>query len=88
MARAALREPAPRVTLVLSLTVEKVDSNWVCSSQVHPVLDGEVVKGEQHVELVSDLGRRLGELCGGVCVVLGCLNGGGPGLGVVDGLYG
>lgn len=26
MARAAVREPAPRVTLVRSLTVEKVDS--------------------------------------------------------------
>jgi hypothetical protein len=33
MAKAALREPAPRVTLVLSLTVENVDS-WVILSPV------------------------------------------------------
>ena len=47
---------------------------------------GEVVKGEQGVELVGDLGRRLGEAREGVGEGLG----GGEGLrattGVVDGL--
>jgi hypothetical protein len=62
MARAAAALPAPRVTLVRSLTVEKVDSmgfvvrRWTqCSAR-------EVVEREQLAPVVGDLRDGLGPL--------------------------
>ena len=61
LSSAALREPGPLVTLVLSRTVEKGRLDRVGGPQVGPVLGGEVVEREQHVELVDDLLGGLGE---------------------------
>src|SRR6202165_2322719 len=62
IATPAAREPGPLVTRWRSLTVAKVDSigsvvrRWIqCSA-------GVVVEGQQHVEVVGDLGGRLGPL--------------------------
>jgi hypothetical protein len=62
MASAAALEPWPLVALVRSLTVAKVDPYRVGRAQVNPVLGGVVVKGQQLVFVVGDLGDRLGEL--------------------------
>jgi hypothetical protein len=61
MAMPAALEPGPLVTLVRSRTVAKVDSIGLVA-QVDPVLGGEVVQREEHVEVVGDLGHRLGPL--------------------------
>ena len=61
IARAAAGLPAPRVTLVRSLTVENVDS-CVCGPQVDPVLGRKVVERQQFLGVVGDLRDGLGEL--------------------------
>ena len=55
MASAAVRDPAPRVTLVRSRTVANVDSIGLGRAQVHPVLGRIVVERQQHLLLVDDL---------------------------------
>jgi hypothetical protein len=57
MARAALREPAPLVTLALSLTVENVDSIGFRRPQLCPVLGkliGEVGVCNLELSVVTD----------------------------------
>jgi hypothetical protein len=47
------------------------DNDGVTGPQVRPVFFGEVVEGQQSVELVHDLDRRLGEAREGVGEGLG-----------------
>jgi hypothetical protein len=71
MARAAAALPAPRVTLVLSRTVAKVDSKLSCQAavrarirraQMDPVLGEKIVERQQLVDVIGDLPGRLGPL--------------------------
>ena len=58
IATPAVREPGPLVIGCRSLTVAKVDSYGIGSSQVDPVLGGVVVERQQHVDVLGDLGER------------------------------
>ncbi len=61
IASPAAREPGPRVIFVRCRTVANVDPDRVGGAQVDPVLGGEVVDGEQLLEVVGDLRDGLGE---------------------------
>ena len=62
IATPAALEPGPLVTRCRNLTVAKVDSLGVSSSEVDPVLGRVVVERQQHVDVLGDLGDRLGPL--------------------------
>ena len=62
IASPAAREPGPRVIFVRCRTVANVDPDRVGGAQVDPVLGGVVVEREEHVEVLGDLGGRLGHL--------------------------
>jgi len=83
IATPAAREPGALVTRCRSLTVAKVDR--VGGAQMDPMLGWVVVERQQFVEIIGDLGDRLGPLgavVGGECVRGGC--GGLAVLGVSD----
>jgi hypothetical protein len=62
IASPAARLPGPLVTLVRSRTVAKVDSMGLLVFQVHPVLGGEIVEGQQLLGVIHDFRHRLGVL--------------------------
>src|ERR1700730_16949157 len=62
IATPAALEPGALVTRCRTLTVAKVDSLGVSSSEVDPVLGRVVVERQQHVDVLGDLGDRLGPL--------------------------
>jgi hypothetical protein len=62
IANPAAREPGPRVILVRCRTVENVDPDGVGGAQVDPVLGGEVIERQQHLDIVGDLRDGLGKL--------------------------
>ena len=63
IATPAAREPGPLVTRCRSRTVANVDSSdRIGGTQVNPVLGGVVVERQQDVDVLGDLGDRLGPL--------------------------
>jgi len=49
--------------LVRSRTVAKVDNDGITGLEVHPVLGGEIVKGQQLLGVINEFRYRLGVWC-------------------------
>src|SRR6266542_5443281 len=62
IATPAAREPGPLVTRLAKPDGGEGGLDRVGGAQVDPVLGGVGVEGQQHVEVVGDLGGRLGPL--------------------------